>query len=233
MNWLYLLLNLGTISIPLLFSFHPKLKFNLRWKGFFYGIAVVSTFFVLWDIWFTDMGIWGFNDAYLLGINIVNLPLEEVLFFVCIPYACVYTYHCLDVLLKGDRFSHSGWYAGIALAAFSAIMTVQFWDKLYTSITFGLLALLLLYLVLIRAQYLGIFLFSWIVLQLPFFLVNGVLTGSWIPDQVVWYNAAEQIDVRIGTIPFEDTFYGLLLTLGIIVIMEKVSPRKEHPLASK
>ncbi len=225
MNWLYLLLNIGTISIPFIFTFHPKLQFQRRWKGFFAGIALVSTFFVLWDIWFTSIGIWGFNSEYLLGINVFNLPLEEVLFFVCIPYACVYTYHCLDVLIDGKRFETVGWYAAIALCAFSVVMALQFYDRLYTVTTFSLLALTLIVLVRQRAAYLGMFLVSWVVLQVPFFLVNGVLTGSWIDDQVVWYNPHQQIDIRLGTIPFEDTFYGLLLCLGIVAVMERISPR--------
>ena len=78
------------------FSFHPKVKFYIYYKSIFRATLSVSSVYILWDIIFTKLGIWGFNNQYLNGIYILNLPIEEILFFLCIPFCCLYTYHLVE-----------------------------------------------------------------------------------------------------------------------------------------
>ncbi|NNE70720.1 MAG: lycopene cyclase domain-containing protein, partial [Rhodothermales bacterium] len=98
MSYLYLLLNAAVISIPLAFSWHGKMPFSSYWRAFIPGCLLVLAGFIVWDIPFAAAGIWGFNDAYILGVRIAGLPLEEWLFFLCIPYACTFTYFALAEL---------------------------------------------------------------------------------------------------------------------------------------
>ena len=84
MSQLYLWLNLGSLAVPFLFSFHPKIQFYKHWSTVFPGILVMMLIFIPWDIYFTQHGFWGFNPDYLTGISLWGLPLEEWLFFVCI-----------------------------------------------------------------------------------------------------------------------------------------------------
>ena len=60
------------------------------------------------------------------------------------------------------------------------------------------------------------------ILLIPFLITNGLLTGSFIEDQVVWYNDNYNLGIRILTIPVEDVFYGMLLILLNIIIYEKL-----------
>ena len=83
--FLYLLLNLGAISIPLLYSFEKNMRFIKDWKAIFLSITIVATVFLIWDVLFTANGVWGFNPSYHLSILLFGMPLEEWMFFFCIP----------------------------------------------------------------------------------------------------------------------------------------------------
>lgn len=227
MQYTYLLVNFFTIIIPFLFSFHPKLKFHKTWNAFFPAVFISGLIFVLWDMYFTHLGVWGFNDRYLTGIEVGNLPLEEVLFFFCIPYACVFTFHCLNLFMgeTGDAKKQRL----ITLVLVTGLLVFAFlnFSRIYTATTFISFALLLLFAeFVLRIEWLTRFYVVYAVLLIPFFFVNGVLTGSWIEEEVVWYNVEEFMNFRIGTIPIEDAFYGAELILLNLLIYRYLLSRQ-------
>ncbi len=220
-KYTYILVNLGSIIIPFLFSFHPKLNFNKKWKSTILSIVIVAIPFIAWDIVYTGMGIWGFNPNYLLGISIFNLPLEELLFFICIPYACLYTYHSLNVLIPSFTFPYFKT-ALILLLSILLSFAILFIDRWYTGVTFVLLFIALIFFEFIHStKWLKRACFASLILILPFFVVNGILTGTGIETEVVWYNNNENIGFRILTIPIEDFAYGFLLIILNIHFFEK------------
>lgn len=214
MQWTYFLIDFFTIIVPLLFSFHPKLRFYLYFKPFFAANAIVLLVFIAWDVLFTKMGIWGFNARYVFGWHIFNLPIEEVLFFICIPFACLFTYHCFLLFYNFDKFKKFENYLIPILIIFLCIVGLYYHSKLYTAVTSMSLSFILFLLKYVfKVQWLASFILVYLILLIPFFIVNGLLTGTGLEEPVVWYNNKENLGVRILTIPIEDFFYGFELLL--------------------
>jgi lycopene cyclase domain-containing protein len=104
-NSLYLWLNIGSIAVPLLYSFHPKLQLYKKFHWLLLSIMLTMGVFIPWDVIFTINGVWGFNSDYFLGFEIFSLPLEEWLFFICIPFACVFTHYALLLYFPNLKLS--------------------------------------------------------------------------------------------------------------------------------
>jgi lycopene cyclase domain-containing protein len=220
-HYLYLLIDFLTILFPLAFSFYPKANFSKKWKYLFPAIGIPAIIFIVWDMAFTKMGVWGFNPNYVCGIYVYNLPIEEILFFVCVPYACVFTYEALKYLVPKDIFGKYAMPISTMLIMFLLTIGLLNTDRWYTGVTFVACAIFLALLQWKwKAPFLGRFYFSFLFILIPFFIVNGILTGSFIDEPVVWYNENEMLGLRMGTIPFEDTFYGMLLLLMNVSIFE-------------
>jgi lycopene cyclase domain-containing protein len=226
----YLWVNLGAIAVPLLCSFHPRLRFDRTWRAFWPANLISAAIFILWDILYTHWGVWGFNPLHLSGHALGGLPAEEWLFFVCIPYACVFTYHCLKTLVRRDLLAGAVPWITWSLAAGLGLTALFNLGRIYTSVTFLLsAAFLLLHLAVWRSPYLGRFYLGYLAIIPPFLLVNGILTGSFIHQQVVWYDDSENLGIRCFTIPVEDFFYGLLLILLNVTLFERFSRDTTSP----
>lgn len=221
MKLLYLLINCCTVIIPLIFSFHPRLTFYKNWKFFFPANIIVAAIFIAWDIYFTKTGVWGFNSKYVSGVYFFNLPIEEIFFFICIPFACVFSYHCLNLFW---RITWSRSFENIFILILSFLLFVTgtiYFKKAYTASTFISLGILLMAVKFIfKVSWLPKLLSIYPILLIPFFIVNGLLTGSGLQEPVVWYNNSENLGVRLFTIPFEDIFYGFELILLNIYLYE-------------
>ncbi|MRI01892.1 lycopene cyclase domain-containing protein [Kriegella sp. EG-1] len=209
-TYTYLFIDLCCIFVPFIASFYSKHAFYKEWKPFFFANIIVGGFFLIWDADFTYNGIWGFNSDYLIGWYIFNLPIEEVLFFLCIPYACVFTYFALKYLVKTNPLKSSQKLISILLFFYLLVMGLFSLDKWYTSITF-LLAAIYLIVAFIRKQNLSYHYLAYFMILPFFFLSNGLLTGSFLDAPIVWYNNNENLGIRMLTIPIEDIFYGMLL----------------------
>ena len=185
-------------------------------------MIIPAILYIAWDMYFTKIGVWSFNDEYITGIKLYNLPLEEILFFFIVPYCCVFIYACVRSYFPNLAHKKN---ADLALQIIAMILTIIgliYIDRSYTSATFILTGFFIAMVYKFRKFFKSFdavsFLVSYAICLIPFLIVNGFLTA--IP--VVVYNDTENLGIRIHTIPVEDIFYGMLLVMMNVVIYEKL-----------
>jgi len=208
-SYTYLLVNFLTVIVCFVCSFDRRIRFDRQFPAFIKAVSIGAVPFIAWDAWFTAKGIWWFNTDYTLGPEIAGMPFEEWLFFICIPFSCIFTWYCLNKFFDlnwADRYSPAiGWLTIIVCTG----IAVVYFDRIYTSVTAVFTLLVMLFLIFIaRARWIGRASLVYLILMLGFFPVNGVLTGTGLASPVVNYNTAHILNIRMLTIPVEDAVYG-------------------------
>lgn len=221
-KYLYFYVDFFCIIFPLLFSFHPRIQFYKQWKSFWFANISVALLFIIWDMLFTKMGVWWFNNTYLLDINVINLPIEEIMFFVCIPYACTFTYYCVKKLFPAAHLNdRSTLLVSYILLLINILFLIKYYNRWYTALTCSLISIVFIYNIIYKPPFLKIFYTTYVFILVPFLVSNGILTGSFTLNPVVNYNPDENCGIRIFTIPIEDSMYGMLLLYLNAFVFEK------------
>lgn len=220
-HYTYLIIDILTIFFPVVLSFDKRVAFAKTWKFIWPGMAITGSIFLFWDILFTIYGVWSFNDKYITGLRFFGLPLEEILFFLTVPFACIFIYACLNYYVRWQLPQNFAKGISIFLMIGSLVLLAIYHDRLYTAVTFALLPVVLL--LTFKKSWLPRFYLAYIVSLLPFYMVNGLLTS--IP--VVLYNNAQNMAIRITTIPFEDHFYSMALLMMNIAFYDYYKNRKQ------
>lgn len=221
----YLLLMIGSVLFPVIFSFEKQIHFVSRWKYLPIAIGVPAVFFIGWDVWFTHSGIWSFSNEYTLGIRILELPVEEWLFFIVVPFCSIFIYENVKFFLRKfsyhDRLVQLLWFV-VVLFFLTAIiannLSYTFWNFTFTTI----FLIFLLFVGWFR-KHITHFLITFLIGTIPMMIVNGVLTSF----PVVSYNPLEFSNLRLFSIPVEDFIYYFLL-VGMNVFLYELQQRKHH-----
>lgn len=181
--------------------------------------------FVLWDIAVVGRH-WWFEPTRVLGPQLLGLPLEELGFFLVVPLACLVTW---ELVTFGGRPQSVGrnftW--PIVIAAAAATVVAVACGRGYTA----LVALAIAAAAIVdeacgtavarsaagRRHALAV-----VALTTVF---NGYLTAR----PIVRYAEAEQLGLRIGTVPIEDYGFGLALVWVTTVIYQRARGRRPRP----
>ena len=218
---LCLLINLLSISIPFLVSFHPRIKLYKNWGSLILALLMAMIPFIIWDIYFTEQEYWGFNPDYLSNIYWFNLPIEEWLLFICIPYSCVFMQIALiELSEKWVLKQNVTNYTTYLLFVIFLVVLVFNTDKMYTLFDMSYAILVLAHVFYWKKELLTKFYLTFLAMMVPFIIVNGVLTGTGIQNEVVWYNDIQNLGIRFFTIPIEDFAYAFSMILSVLYLFD-------------
>ena len=212
---------LFSLAGPLALSFDGRVNFYKKWRFALQAGIIVAIPFVVWDSLFTRHSFWGFNSERILGIKWLDLPIEEISFFIVIPFCCVFIAELLSFFnyqFPGKFWDKLSLLIGIGLFCIG----IRFFDQWYTLLSFGLGGLSIIVLFFMKAINWNRFWLLYLIHLIPFLVVNGFLT--YYP--VVWYNNAENLGIRIGTIPIEDTSYSLIALSWNVYLYELFKRKK-------
>lgn len=225
MTPIYLWVLLGSLSFPLLFSiFYMDLIKN--WRHFALSTSIVAIIFLIWDVLFTHQGIWSFNNDYCLGYSFYNMPIEEWLFFYIIPYCSLFIHFALLYAKPNLKLNKKATVIiSIFLMALFVLVLITNLSKLYTSVNFIFLIITITLGVIFHLELLQQFFLSFVIILIPFCIVNGILTGGITGMTIVSYNNFENLGIRIGTIPIEDFGYAFTMLFGNLMILESLKPK--------
>jgi lycopene cyclase domain-containing protein len=205
---LYLWILVGIAAVPLVLSFDKKVHYVSRWPAMFAAAGIVGVVYIGWDILKTEADVWGFVERYSGSFTILGLPLPEILFFLVVPFSCIFIYEVVRAYFK-ERIVRIPRWIWFAAAASLAVLAVIYRSQVYTLTVLISVAVFFALTALIRPKLLGSRHF-WLAVALtyvPFLIFNGLLTA--IP--IVVYNDAENWGIRVYTIPIEDFFYSFSL----------------------
>lgn len=222
----YLIFNLFVLSGPLAFSYLRWSNFRSARKKAILAACLVAVPYIAWDIAVTGSH-WHFNRPYTLNARFLGLPAGEWLFFVSVPFACLFSWETLFF----QRDEKAVPLLSLVRWCWVALLVVGMWVYVqglgYTGlmlIALGLAALVDIFSrteVLLRPRtyaFLGF-------VCLMTLIFNGYLTAR----PVVLYEASQQIGFRVWTIPIEDFGYGISLMLFNVVLYQRLQSRVADP----
>jgi lycopene cyclase domain-containing protein len=195
-----------------------------HWRRSISVLLTVIIPFIIWDVFATRVGHWGFNAHYTLGPSILGLPLEEIGFFVAVSLAALAIWEKLQQVHRKRLDS-----AVLIVPGALALALGFVWPRGY-SIAVTLAALSICACLYYARQWLlhrGWFYYQ-IILLLLFFIFNSVLTS--LP--IVTYGAEHFSGVRIGTIPIEDFLYNFAL-VNLVALVSTAYDKKRRIIHSQ
>lgn len=217
MNYIYLLINLALLLLPVLLFSIRQLNFTDNSKFIILAVLISVFAFSIPTEFMTQLKVIVFNPPYLSGMTLWQLPVEELLLLFLLPLTGIAVY-----LFLNHRFPDNGpekyslAFSNIMLGVCIAMLYFGH-QKLYTLFTFSILFVFILYIEYVNSiRFMYRFYRAFLVTLIPFYIVYGVLAN--LP--VLQYNSAETLNFNQFNIPFETPFYFMGMLLLSVYLFE-------------
>ena len=95
----YLVLMAACVAVTLPLELVLKAEVYRRPRRWLAALVPVFLVFSLWDWAASRRGHWAYSPRYTTGIEVLGLPLEELVFFLVVPTCALLTYQAVTRLL--------------------------------------------------------------------------------------------------------------------------------------
>lgn len=100
-RWQYLALMAGCLLVTLPLELALKARVYRRWRRAVRAVAPVVLIFVVWDVVGIMREHWSYSPQYTTGVLLpARVPLEELVFFIVIPWCALLTYEAVGTVLR-------------------------------------------------------------------------------------------------------------------------------------
>lgn len=224
MNYYYLLINLALLVFSFVLALDKKSQAIRSWKLMLPAVVVSGLLFSIIAFILNQFKVSVFNDEYLFGIRILQLPIEEVLFHFLLAFAGLNVYVVLNEHfpknnLEKFSLSTSNLLLGVLIAMLFFTHT-----KVYSIVVFSVLFLTLFYIEYVnKRRFMYKFYRAYAVMLIPFCLLYMLIGG--LP--ILSYSVGETINLKLGAIPFEGFFYLMSILLLSVYLFELVKSKSK------
>lgn len=219
----YLFHHLLTVVPVALLSFEHRIHYVDRWKAVLSALSLPALLYILWDVLFTEVGVWAFDHEKVTGFFILGLPWEEWTWFIVVPLACVFIYDNLLYYIRKDPWEGADKWVSLMIGFGSLIAALFNMDKLYTFLAFSTAGIITLWdWYFYRPRPRTRFYMTFAVSLIPMIIFNGWLTGMFSGSPLVSYDPESFMGWRVFTMPLEDIFFGYGYLFLVIRIYQQI-----------
>lgn len=217
-NYWYLLMLLVLAGVTVFLFLKKTIVFITEIKYMLPAIIFSGAIFILFDNRLLETGIIEFNQNYLFGKSIYNLPIEEWLYLLIMSLFTFSIY--LLVSAKFENFEKTNLFVPISVLLLVGISYIAWTtrDKLIPFFISFLLAIYFAYTLFRKRFYphLAKFYISFLVSVVPFLIIRAFVNS--IP--VIIYSSEYIFGIRLFNMPIEEFGYLFLLMLINFTIFE-------------